>query len=38
MNDRKKDIGATPTSEFNVGTGTKVLEQVMGYLCTEYEH
>ncbi len=38
MNDRKKDVGATQSTKFRVGAGTKVVVQVNGYLPTEYEH
>ena len=38
MNDRKKDVGATRSTEFRVGAATKVVAQVKGYLYTEYEH
>ncbi len=32
MNDRKKDVGATRSTEFRVGAATKVVVQVKGYL------
>ncbi len=38
MNDRKKDVGATRSTEFRVGAATKVVAQVKGYLYAEYEH
>ncbi len=37
MNDRKKDVGATQSTEFRVGGATKVVVQVKGYLYTGYE-
>ncbi len=38
MIDRKKDVDATRSTEFRVGAATKVVVQVMGYLCTTYKH
>ena len=38
MNARKKDIGATQSTEFEGGVGTKVLEHVKGYLYVKYEN
>ncbi len=32
MIDRKKDVGATQSTEFRVGAATKVVVQVKGYL------
>jgi len=32
MNDLKKDVGATRSTESNVGAGTKNVAQIKGYL------
>jgi len=34
---RKKDVGATQTSEFEIDFGTKVFNHMMIYQCEEYE-
>jgi hypothetical protein len=37
MNDRKKDVRATRSTEFMVGTNTKVVVHIEIYLYIEYE-
>ena len=37
MNHRKKDVGATQSTESKVGSGTKDVEQIKGYRYTKYE-
>jgi hypothetical protein len=38
MIDRKKDVGATQSTEFRVGAATKVVVQINAYLDTKYKH